>query len=320
MWRRQSCLRAQAGLPAPHRDRHENSNRLLRRVKLSATRLQFGGGNQERAGDRQRARSRQQRDLRCDGRQQANLLEARHGRVSKRERNRRPTEKDEEECVESWFVARGLPTDRRSIDRCLRRHRRARRPRRDPDFTPLRAVEKCSGARPVRRQRAGRPPLHVSKEVALRGTIAVVPVGDDTIAYRGRLPHLCKDEKTYFVTFCTRGRQNLPPAARDIVLDCCVYGHQRYYWLHCAVVMPDHVHLILAPVEDQTLPRIMQRLKSASSHMVNSGRLWQRESFDHILRREEKLAQKIAYVCDNPVRKGLVGTADEYRWLWRSWL
>ena len=35
-----------------------------------------------------------------------------------------------------------------------------------------------------------------------------------------------------------------------------------------------------------------------------------------MLRVSEKLDEKIDYVLDNPVRKGLVHSAEEYRWLW----
>jgi hypothetical protein len=34
------------------------------------------------------------------------------------------------------------------------------------------------------------------------------------------------------------------------------------------------------------------------------------------LRASEKLEEKIAYILDNPVRKGLVSYPEEYRWLW----
>jgi hypothetical protein len=43
--------------------------------------------------------------------------------------------------------------------------------------------------------------------------------------------------------------------------------------------------------------------------------VWQEESFDRVLRVSEKLDESIAYVLDNPVRKGLVHFAEEYRWL-----
>jgi hypothetical protein len=40
------------------------------------------------------------------------------------------------------------------------------------------------------------------------------------------------------------------------------------------------------------------------------------ESFDRVLRVSEKLDEKIAYIFDNPVRKGLVSSPNKYRWLW----
>jgi putative transposase len=89
--------------------------------------------------------------------------------------------------------------------------------------------------------------------------------------------------------------------------------------------MPDHVHLIFTPLYDgdslYSVAEIMQGIKSASAHKINrvlnrGGEVWQRESFDRVLRREESLRAKIEYMVQNPVRAGLVKTAVEYRWLW----
>ena len=65
----------------------------------------------------------------------------------------------------------------------------------------------------------------------------------------------------------------------------------------------------------------MQGIKSASGHKINrllnrSGQVWQRESFDRVLRREESIHAKVEYMVQNPVRAGLVKTATEYQWLW----
>jgi len=48
--------------------------------------------------------------------------------------------------------------------------------------------------------------------------------------------------------------------------------------------------------------------------------IWQHESFDHELRRDESLRQKAEYVCANPLRRGLVKTGEEYPWIWREWV
>jgi REP element-mobilizing transposase RayT len=123
--------------------------------------------------------------------------------------------------------------------------------------------------------------------------------------YRRNLPHLQRDDKPHFVTFVTKNRAVLPSWARDIVLGCCLHDHETRYKLHVAVVMPDHVHLILTPLMDfdralvLPLPKIMQAIKSACAHLINGrtgshGAIWQEESFDRVLRCSEKLDEKIA--------------------------
>jgi len=65
----------------------------------------------------------------------------------------------------------------------------------------------------------------------------------------------------------------------------------------------------------------MQEIKSVSAHRISKetgyvGRVWQEESFDLALRREEDLSAKIKYMLDNPVRAGLASTPAEYCWIW----
>ena len=97
--------------------------------------------------------------------------------------------------------------------------------------------------------------------------------------------------------------------------------------LRAIVVMPDHVHVIFTPLIDAgksevfSLARITKGIKGTSAHLINrqrreSGKVWQEQSFDRVLRVSEKLDEKIAYILDNPVRKGLVSSSEEYRWLW----
>jgi len=89
--------------------------------------------------------------------------------------------------------------------------------------------------------------------------------------------------------------------------------------------MPDHTHLVLTPLYDgsgfYSIAEIMQGIKSVSAHRINRtlkriGQIWQHESFDHVLRREESIDAKVQYICENPVRAGLVKHPQEYRWLW----
>jgi hypothetical protein len=52
--------------------------------------------------------------------------------------------------------------------------------------------------------------------------------------------------------------------------------------------------------------------------LKRSGTVWQDESFDHVLRHSDSLEQKIQYVRENPVRKGLVSKSEDYKWLWEE--
>jgi putative transposase len=144
--------------------------------------------------------------------------------------------------------------------------------------------------------------------------------------YRRRLPHFQPDFKIFFTTFCTYRRWNLPPAARRIVVDCCVAGNGLKFDLYGLVVMPDHVHLAIVPICRPQGPipiaDIMQTIKGASAHGINKllnrrGKVWQEESFDRALRKEEQIQEKLYYMMENPVRAGLVSNPLDYPWIWR---
>jgi len=149
-------------------------------------------------------------------------------------------------------------------------------------------------------------------------------------AYRRNLPHLQRERCTLFVTFRTHKRWILPESVRGLVLDHCLDDHGVRLLVHGAVVMPNHVHMVFSPLSDEDgvpygLAQIMKGIKGSAARSVNralkrQGHVWQDESFDHILRSNEGVRQKVEYICQNPVRRGLARTPDEYPWLWRQWV
>jgi REP element-mobilizing transposase RayT len=151
---------------------------------------------------------------------------------------------------------------------------------------------------------------------------------DRTYQYRRNLPHIERSSRAHFVTFTTHLRWELPPAARDLALQHCIHDHQRKMRLYIAVVMPDHVHMVFLPLENEysqtfSFQEIVGAIKGASSHAINkalrrSGPVWQDESFDHVVRHQEGLEVKLRYVRENPVRKGLVARPEDYPWLWEE--
>ena len=144
--------------------------------------------------------------------------------------------------------------------------------------------------------------------------------------YRRRMPHYQESGHPIFVTFSKLIRDPFPDAVRDLILRHCVHDHGKRIDLQAAVVMPDHVHLLLTPLADAQgwpypLPAILKQIKGISAHGVNhmlgtAGPVWQEESFDHVLRNHESLQEKLEYIRQNPVRRGLAAKPEDYRWLW----
>jgi len=144
------------------------------------------------------------------------------------------------------------------------------------------------------------------------------------VLYRRNLPHIVRYDRPLFITFSTIDRWVLPSGARTIALRHIVFEHGRKIWLDVAVVMPDHAHVVLT-VLDSTLDALMKSMKGVSARNINlllgrRGFVWQDESFDHVLRGNERSRSKLEYVCNNPVRAGLVTSVDDYPWIWRSWI
>ena len=74
------------------------------------------------------------------------------------------------------------------------------------------------------------------------------------------------------------------------------------------IVMPNHVHAIVATNGGYPLTAILHTWKSFTAHQFNrllnsSGRVWCPESFDHIVRSPEQLAKFRAYIRNNGKRR-----------------
>lgn len=137
------------------------------------------------------------------------------------------------------------------------------------------------------------------------------------------LPHLRDEGATYFVTFVTHDRRPLSEAERDLVLAACVHWHGRRACVHAAVVMPDHVHLLLQPLDGHSLSSLLHSIKSYSAHRIAAARgeggpVWMSESQHRTVRDGGDLLATAQYVEANPVRAGLAEDPSQYRWLYRG--
>ena len=72
--------------------------------------------------------------------------------------------------------------------------------------------------------------------------------------------------------------------------------------------MPDHLHALFGVDGHTSLGQLIRDYKSAKI----TGVRWQRNFFDHRLRHGESLAEKFAYICQNPVRAGLIRSETDW--------
>ena len=122
----------------------------------------------------------------------------------------------------------------------------------------------------------------------------------------------------YFVTMVTWNR-------RPLLASTLVHDAFRQYAIQLSsnrvavgryVLMPDHVHLFIRIGYGRKLNESIKHLKQAITKKLRENdpgmKVWQPGFFDHLLRTHESYAGKWSYVVENPVRKGLTGSAREW--------
>jgi putative transposase len=131
-------------------------------------------------------------------------------------------------------------------------------------------------------------------------------------------PIWVRSEADFFVTVCAdpRGINHFcNPAIGPVILESIQNRHNREVWFcHLAVLMPDHIHLLLNFPGDKSLSRIVGEWKGWLGR--HKGISWQRNFFDHRLRNEEQDRNKADYVINNPVRAGLVDKPEDWPYSW----
>ena len=83
--------------------------------------------------------------------------------------------------------------------------------------------------------------------------------------------------------------------------------------------MPDHVHLLVEGLNDSSdlcaFVKVAKQRTGFAYTRSTLRRLWQPSYWDRILRDEESTWDVIRYICENPVRAGLVERVEDYQFL-----
>jgi putative transposase len=122
----------------------------------------------------------------------------------------------------------------------------------------------------------------------------------------------------YFVTASAFQKQSLFQSDRfslPFIETLLNYRLQRRYLLHEFVVMPTHFHLLITPM--LTLERALQLIKGGFSYRAKrelgyASEIWQPSYYDRRVRNVEEYIHCKYYIRQNPVKRGLVKTPEEY--------
>ena len=118
----------------------------------------------------------------------------------------------------------------------------------------------------------------------------------------------------FFLTICCEPRglnQLCQPATSTAVLTDAVYYHHQLRWsLHILLLMPDHLHLIVSFPKNESMSAVVRDWKRLTAK--RAGIQWQRNYFDHRVRPDDGLHQKTDYIRMNPIRAGLVSSAEDW--------
>ena len=150
--------------------------------------------------------------------------------------------------------------------------------------------------------------------------------------YKHLPPRWDAQEAWYFVTVVTHKR-NPYFGSEDaclILLDACrsVWGRHPYR-MGALVILPDHWHALIKPLEDEVVESIVGSIKqrvfhasrqkgSAAFHGGVAGQIirWQPRFMDHRIRNEADYFQHVEYMRLNPHKHRLVNEETEP---WRWW-
>ena len=108
------------------------------------------------------------------------------------------------------------------------------------------------------------------------------------------IPPWVEPGSVFFITICgePRGVNQfcLPDVSKSLFDSVGVYEKQQKWWVRLLVLMPDHLHALIAFPRNVSMKDTVVKWKHF--HANRTGIRWQRDFFDHRLRKEESLQEK----------------------------
>jgi putative transposase len=154
-----------------------------------------------------------------------------------------------------------------------------------------------------------------------------------------RLRRYYGSDYLHFITTSCYQRLPLLGSAknRDLFLEVLERARRTHHFVVLGyVVMPEHVHLLLSEPERGDPSVVMQALKQGFARRIlgrirtaqdarqgklwgaslEQGHIWQPRFYDFVVWTERKRVEKLRYMHENPVKRGLV--LEPAQWSWSS--
>ena len=151
------------------------------------------------------------------------------------------------------------------------------------------------------------------------------PPGAPGPPQRKQLPHdrplwVRTEDEIFFITVCCepRGKNQLcyPKIARAIFDSVEFRNRSRVWYARLVCLMPDHLHALISFPYERPMKQIIADWKRFLARALKIE--WQRDFFDHRLRRDESHHEKADYIRANPVRAGLVTASEAWPYFWQA--
>ena len=124
----------------------------------------------------------------------------------------------------------------------------------------------------------------------------------------GNLFHIrIRVHPTYTGDLCTE------PLGHQLLQSVDFYHGRRTWFVRLFLLMPEHAHALLAFPRDSSMSKTIGDWKRYQD--THHGVGWQDNYFDHRIRNDESLEEKVAYIRMNPVVKGLCAAPEDWPWV-----
>jgi putative transposase len=140
---------------------------------------------------------------------------------------------------------------------------------------------------------------------------------------------------SYFITMVTYRREPILIDYIDLLRKSFILSKQRYdYRIDAIIVLPEHIHMIITPKNALEYPKIISHIKRSfvygldndlkkdakmrlgySSYKRKLSGIWQKRYYEHTIRDEKDMLEKMEYIKYNAIKHNLVDSWEKWQYL-----